>query len=555
MSAKSFILPAPWAHFDALAKDTEFARKTLSPETFTEVEAGVPVYLAVPTSKSVRVSGHRMGAQQLGATYELGGIEYAIWLLSVGVQPSEYQLEVEVGGHLAGGIEFKGYIPRPAFSSGDYNTSVPEERAEQLDIFLLSIIDLIQMANDPQYQDEQVVWDRILRAWTDQTAESTIPPMALIVRHARKIQSLTRDLYEKPRRILRRLRKSTPVDRVQQLDIACVRWLSRQPGRDVYEQAGPRQRILAVQRHQSMDTLENRVFTDFAKRSHRAASDYTKRYERLKNSERWNLVNIYGHRSRHINHDFRAAGVSSVQQPVVPNFVLLQDVRYRRLWRAYLELLRQSDEEDECWRWQHRLWFDYARLLIHLSLRQDSMFLRVAEAPLRIKSEQERGSWVEMRSQSGTWLTLQDDPNECVVSLIWSLNSEHSKIQSWAHGLGCHAIIHVQRLSDSREGYLAVWAYHSFCDAQPNLKTLGQSAKNAIENCKNNARLVDDIDLNLRGLIIASDFIKHGQSAPIRTEDGEVVILKTGISHAARKSMLHHIPVALINHIKAMFAN
>jgi len=556
VTAKAFILPAPWAHLDPKADKEGFGRKALSPDHVTEVDAGVPIYLAVSSGDDVRVTGQKMGAHLLGEQYKLGVSAYNIWLMSVGVGPSEERLEVEVGGNLAGTIHFNGHIPRPAFSARDENTSTPSQKAEYLDEFLLSIIDLIKMANDPQYQDQQIVWDRLFTAWTDQTAESTVPPMALIVRHAQKMQKVTQNLFEKPRHILRRLRELIPVDRVQQLDISCVRWLSRQPGTDVYERAGPRQRILAVQRHQSVDTLENRVFVDFAKRTKLSASKYSKRYEKLKKSERWILVDFYGRRSHRMGHELRAAGVSTIQHPVVPNFVLLQDIRYRRLWKAYLELLRQSDDEDECWRWQHRLWLDYALLLVHLSIRANNSFLALAEMPLRINEEQERGSWIAMSSQqSGSWLALSGTADESVVSLIWSLGSNHQKVQPWMHALGCQAIFHIQRLSDSREAYVALWTYHSFCNSRPDMKALGQSAKNAIENCQHNARLIDDIEVNLTGLIVVSDFQEPHRQRVYGTENGEVIVLKTGITHSSRKTVFSQLPKSLINHIQTIFVD
>ena len=553
--AKCFILPTPWGHLDPKASEWGFGRKLLSPAQSTEIDAGVPVYLAVPAGETVRVTGYKMGTHQLSNTYQLGGTSYVIWLLSVGVKPTEHELEIEISGCYAGTIRMNGFISRPAFSAGEESTSTPTKRAEELDIFLLSIIDLIQMTNDPQYEKLQIVWNRLFEAWVNRDAESTIPPMALIVRHAHKLQSLIKELNEKPRHILRRKRELTPVDRVQQLDISCVRWLSRQPGRDIYQRAGPRQRILSVQRHESFDTLENRVFADVAKRSLRAAAAYTLRYKGLKGSERWNLVSIYGRRCRHVSLNLCTVGVSSIHPPVVPNFVLLQDFRYRRIWRAYIELLRQSEEEDECWRWQHRLWFDYVRLLTHLSLTAHKNFQTVAEAPLRVNDEQHRGAWIKMDSQSGTWLALPETADESVVSLIWSMTSSHPKIHPWIGALGCQAVIHVQRLTDQREGYIALWGYHSFAGAAPDLKALGQSANNAIENCKNNARLAYDEEIDLRGLIIASDFQKNSRVAANRTSTGEVIIQRMGISHTARVKMIDGISNSIISHIKAIFSN
>ena len=124
------------------------------------------------------------------------------------------------------------------------------------------MVDLIRLAEDPAVAWYESGWARLSHAWTGDHISLTDPPMALIVRHADTLLRLLTDLGRHPRHILSRTRAMLPVDRVQQLDVASVRWLSRQPGREVYERAGPRQRILAVRRFEDLDTLENRVLRD-----------------------------------------------------------------------------------------------------------------------------------------------------------------------------------------------------------------------------------------------------------------------------------------------------
>lgn len=539
---------------DPEAVSKGYGRIALSIDSVTVVEAGRPVYLAVPAESEIRVSGFKMAVQRIGGRYTLGDAEYTLHLLSVGVRPSEKAVEIESDGRYVGNILTNGYVPRPAFTAQSANTSTPEERAELLDIFLLSIIDLIQMTVDPQYEKYQIAWDRLERAWTDQESESTIPPMSLIVRHAQKHGALVRDLYEKPRHLLRRERKLTSVDRVQQLDIACVRWLSRQPGRNVYERAGPKQRILAVQRFESLDTLENRVFADFSLRTSREATNYTKRYERLKLSTRWAQVFRYGRRCHHVQKDMAENGVSVLHQPVVPNFVLLQDIRYRRLWQAYRELKRKMDEEDECWRWQHRLWLDYARLITHLSLRREENFEPLAETPLRINEEQERGLWVGMGAQSGTWLFNDQESEIYVVSFIWSTESDHPKTGKWAYGLGCPAHLHIQRLSDSREGFIAFWGYHSFAENSADLSTIATSADNAISGTKQYHLITEDQHLMLRGLVLVSEFRQIGGVSLEKVKKVNATsALRVGASFEERQRAMRRIATSVKAHIQSMF--
>ena len=81
--------------------------------------------------------------------------------------------------------------------------------------------------------------------------------MAEIVRQARRMQPVLHDLERRIRRVLRRHRELTPLDRVQEMDRASMVWLSRQPGRSIAERAGASQRILATGRRENFDTLDH----------------------------------------------------------------------------------------------------------------------------------------------------------------------------------------------------------------------------------------------------------------------------------------------------------
>lgn len=506
--ANTYVLQTPWSFFDKKAEAAGYGRLLLGASEIPIVRSGRPILIAAPRGATVRPSGFKMAAHPLpGRCWTMDG-EYQLFLLSVGVRPSEGDIDIEVDGVPSGKIHVEGYVPRPTFSAGRFGTNTPEWRAEQLDLFLLGLIDLVQMVRDPDYEKYQIVWDRLQNAWMDETAERSIPPLSLIVRHADHYANLVRDLLSKPRRFLRRQRELTPIDRVQQLDIACVRWLSRQPGNTHYERAGPRQRILAVQRDETLDTLENRVMRDFCMRTHREATRYTKRYERFRDTFRWASVNRHGQRGKRAVGALVEAGVTNVSPPVTPNFVLLQDSRYRHLWRAYLEILRLQDEEDECWRWQHRLWNDFVHLLVHLSLRQIHGAFQVAEQPLRINHEQERGIWTALGDLSGVWqIDLGKTGNEAdaiVLSLIWNLSENPPDFAAWAPGLGCDAFIRAQRLSDQSEAYIALWGYHTFSAETEDVAVVAQSCDRAIQTMTTVYGHSTDTDFRLKGLVLLS---------------------------------------------------
>jgi hypothetical protein len=89
------------------------------------------------------------------------------------------------------------------------------------------------------------------------------PPSALIVRIARRLPPVLETICAKPRRVLRRERVLTPIAQIQELDVASLRWISRQPGRTLAEKAGHKQQLQSVRRFENADILENRVVREF----------------------------------------------------------------------------------------------------------------------------------------------------------------------------------------------------------------------------------------------------------------------------------------------------
>ena len=321
---------------------------------------------------------------------------------------------------------------------------------------------------------------------------------------------------------------------MQQLDVNCIRWLSRQPGKLVYEQAGPRQRILAVRRYEDLDTLENRVVRDFAYRSAGVARAYTRRYAGLRHSLRWQRVNRYGTECAQIAHQLFERGITRPQLPIVPNYVLLQEPRYNRLWIAYNELLRRLDEEDECWRWQHRLWTDFCRLMLQIALRQHNHVEIVAESPLRLSAEQRRGRWSLVDVQSGVFLAETNAGKRAVVSVLLDTSVQHPKLATWMAGLGVATVLHVQNLDaeSPREAMILIWPVHFFAQESPTLSQLVSSAQRALANCVRTLALVEDSVVSAKGLIVMSDvgrYLGGADERNIRQTDVIGVRIKTSM--------------------------
>ena len=188
--------------------------------------------------------------------------------------------------------------------------------------------------------------------------------LALIVQVAHYCGDVLHGICIRPRHLLRRERRTTGIDRADQLDEECLRWLVRQPGRTVVEKAGPRQRIRAVRRTHSYDTTENRVVRDFLERCRRLCDAYLSGAESAPEGKRTRDVRVF---RRDVKRWLSTSPIGEVPRPVgVPgaNYVLQFDDRYRRIWPWYERLRRQQEDEADIRRWRHRSWAEHVVLLM-----------------------------------------------------------------------------------------------------------------------------------------------------------------------------------------------
>ncbi|MGB1209454.1 MAG: hypothetical protein ACPG7W_09710, partial [Paracoccaceae bacterium] len=259
----------------------------------------------------------------------------------------------------------RGFPVRPRHGKDQTEVEQPGALAlYHMKAVLARIQELEEALNDPSD-----TWGRLRHAWS--LAENDANPrMAEIVRQARHMQPIVRDVTQRIRRVLRRNRELTPLDRVQEMDRASMVWLSRQPGRSTAERAGSGQRIMATVRRENFDTLENRVLHAYA----RLASDVARDWERehasagtgAARSARYQQVRAFRRACRGVARSLADLGVLCAPAGVPPNYVLMQDKSYRAVYDCWLRLLQRKKVEDDLWAWQAETWTDFASLAILL---------------------------------------------------------------------------------------------------------------------------------------------------------------------------------------------
>ena len=237
-------------------------------------------------------------------------------------------------------------------------------------------------------------WGQLRAAWKNAENEAD-PRMAEIVRQARRLQTILRDLITRIRRVLRRHRELTPLDRVQEMDRASMVWLSRQAGRTVPERAGTSQRILATVRRENFDTLENRVLHAYVRLAAAACREWQREHPRARESRRYAQVDTFRKNCRATATQLAELGVSIAHAGITPNYVLMQDRSYREVHDAWIRLLQRQKIEDDLWSWQAETWTDFAVLAITLAIDELEEAQLVAQSPISWRAEADSGRWFE----------------------------------------------------------------------------------------------------------------------------------------------------------------
>jgi hypothetical protein len=248
------------------------------------------------------------------------------------------------------------------------------------------------------------LWSRLRSAWKRAEDEAD-PRMAEIVNQAREIGPVLKELEHRIRRVLRRTREQTPLDRVQEMDRASMLWLSRQPGRTIAERAGPAQRILSTVRYENFDTLENRVFHAYVRLAGLVAREWQREHRRALGSDRFRIVDGFRLRCRTIARDLEELGVGVAEAGITPNYVLIQDKGYRTVHRAWERLLRRERILDDLWAWQAQTWTDFAVLSVVLAIDELEESRLIAQSPIVWRQEAVTGRWFDQdRPLAVFWL-------------------------------------------------------------------------------------------------------------------------------------------------------
>ncbi|MBQ8753802.1 MAG: DUF2357 domain-containing protein [Lentisphaeria bacterium] len=230
--------------------------------------------------------------------------------------------------------------------------------------------------------------------------------MSLIVQLAsdRKLRQALVSISNTPRRVLERIREEMKISRIQQLDGACIRAYARRPGLNAAAKAGPRQKLLALNRIENTNTLENRVHVWVLKTIEQFSRKYVYENAAFSASARVYEVKRFGEDAKKMRNSVSLQGVSftELSHPVQPNYPLQLDRRYAEIFSAYKKLRHEEKTKDDAWEWQRVLWSGVSRLLFYSLLRD------CCKSPysnfIYLKKEGIQGRWMNRGDAPGPLL-------------------------------------------------------------------------------------------------------------------------------------------------------
>ncbi|MFH1485155.1 MAG: DUF2357 domain-containing protein [Chloroflexota bacterium] len=384
--------------------------------------------------------------------------------------------------------------------------------------------ELLEEAQRENESNERLQWQAVKNHLEKLRKEAKEPFRAVIVDIAETMRRSLPEIVRAARRILLRERQLLPARRMEETDGACLHWYIRQPGRTMAEKAGPRQKLLMVARRETHNLHENRILKDFLRR----CSGEGKRYiantvsesTAFRTSKRIHTVQALATLCSKLAAVSHLDDVSLPNPATPPNYVLLNDIRYRWIWYWYKKLLRQEQEKDRFWDWQARTWADIARLLVSVAiiLYQEqctiSRSLRIStlyEGALRVRSEQILGCRAAAGSETGPLLIerYQDGHpgHRAIMEIVHPDQAENHPIACHLGATGGHLYLVLRPVGRNAPAHiLIVWAAHTAASSHiTDWGAIGNSAFKALQGHQalmNMARISPPA--HLRGLVLCS---------------------------------------------------
>jgi len=345
------------------------------------------------------------------------------------------------------------------------------------------------------HKTDNIYWDGILNE-VRANIEEDPAKYALVVdlsRPRKLIEQIGR-ITEKPKRVLMRIHDQERIQKVQEIDIKCLTDLARRPGTVLKEKAGPKQRILAIKRTENINTLENRVTKHCCSLATLASKRYLLEHKQVDDSKskRIRLVQKLVRACIRLPRKSSFTGVKNLIEPCrQPNYTLMQNPDYYKVWRAYVQLVRNEDLRHELWKWNRRMWSDFMGLFLadlldsYQKTMSDEYVFSIGQKTVYGKHKQDMGKWLLSDTMPGPFII---DCHSNAPGTLYCIQGDHDTISNLFELYHVLAVLNADYLllyiRDNKKVVLPIYAvlpphHHSY-------DTHDRFIKNLLPNLMNN---------------------------------------------------------------------
>ena len=314
------------------------------------------------------------------------------------------------------------------------------ERIEQFELFFDQIMNaMLFLMRDcihvDQHKTRNIYWDDILEK-VHKNEDNDPAKYALVVDLARlpELINPVDRITEKPKRVLRRIHDQERIQKVKEIDIKCIIDLARRPGSVLAEKAGPKQRILAIKRTENIDILENRVTKHCCSLAVTASKRYLREHDHIKidESPRKKMVKKLFLESKKLPLKSTFQDIVNLIEPCrQPNYTLMQNADYYKVWKAYAQLVRNEDLRAELWKWNRRMWVEYVALflvdILHAfqKIMTDENLVEIGQKTVFGNRRHASGSWFLSDALPGPFLV---DPGSNSPGTLYFIQGDHDSL-------------------------------------------------------------------------------------------------------------------------------
>lgn len=250
-------------------------------------------------------------------------------------------------------------------------------------------------------------WKVVLSHVTEDGCEEAMMSLIVQLTGNKQLRSVLSSISHNPRKVLERIRENMKVSRIQQLDGVCIRDFARRPGYDIATKAGSKQELLAVNRIENTNTLENKVYIWVLNAISSLARRYIRENNEFATSERVKSVRQF---NEEVLRTRKAPALSQISteglfHPVQPNYPLQLDRRYKEVFEAYQKLRHEQKVQDDAWEWQRVLWGCSSRMIFYSLLQMilDNKYTSF----VYVKHENQQGRWLQTSNAPGPFTDEQ----------------------------------------------------------------------------------------------------------------------------------------------------